>query len=115
MTFRAKLKTDFRSIFLNLDEHAENVTYTPHGSAAKVIKAIVNRGPLDANSQDGGRMIERKCEILISTDTTYGAESINEGDDKFSLPVHEGGVAVDWAVNRIIKKDSGAWQLELQR
>ena len=44
MAFKDNLAQDVAETFLNSDEFAEEITYTPKGGAAKVIKALVKIG-----------------------------------------------------------------------
>ena len=81
MSFKDNLKRDALNSFLNVDEFAEAISYTPKGGTQKTIKAIVNRKRLNPASEDTGRILQNTIEIFITNDLTYGLASINKGGD----------------------------------
>lgn len=115
MTFKSDLAQDAAKTFLNSDEFAEEITYTPKGGTAKVIKAVVNRKRIDPASEDAGRILINQCEIFIANDATAGVTSVNKGGDLVSLAEAIGGTQIDWVVADILAQDEGAWQLLLQK
>jgi len=115
MAFKSDLAQDAAKTFLNSDEFAEDVTYTPKGGVAKVIKAVVNRKRIDPASEDAGRILINQCEIFIANDAVSGIASINKGGDLVSLAEVIGGHLVNWVVADILVQDEGAWQLLLQK
>lgn len=115
MTFKTKLDTDVANKFLNTDEFAELITYTPYGGVEKSIKAIVTRKRLDPDSQDQGRLLSNQVEICIANDSAYGVTTINKGQDKISLPAVIGGSNSDWLIIDIVDHDSAMWRLLAQK
>jgi len=115
MAFKDNLAQDAAKIFLNSDEFAEEITYTPKGGAAKVIKALVNRKRIDPAYEDAGRILLNQFEIFIANDETFGIASINKGGDLVSLAEFIGGAAIDWVVADILGQDEGVWHLLLQK
>lgn len=111
MTFKTKLDDDVKNKFLNTDEFAESVTYTPYGGVAKSIKAIVTRNRLNPDSQNQGHILTNQVEIQIANDSTYGVTAINKGQDKVSLPALIGGSNSDWLIIDIVEHDSAMWKL----
>lgn len=103
------------NIFLNSDEFAEEITYTPNGGSPITINAIVTRSRLDPAEEDGGRILQNQCEIQIANDATDGVTSVDKGNDMVSLPAVVGGDSVEWVVIDILEADEGAWHLLLQR
>ncbi|MFA5346131.1 MAG: hypothetical protein WC315_07650 [Candidatus Omnitrophota bacterium] len=115
MAFKDNLAQDATKTFLNSDEFAEEITYTPKGGIAKVIKALVNRKRIDPAYEDAGRVLLNQFEIFIANDETSGVASINKGEDLVSLAEVIGGISIDWVVADILGQDEGAWHLLLQK
>ena len=115
MSLKQGLSQDIINCFLNTDEHAETITYTPKGSTAKEIKAIVNRRRVEPAAEDSSRSLYREVEIIIANDSVHGVTSVNKGQDEVSLPEVIGGPAISWVVVDILTQDEGAWQLLLQK
>jgi hypothetical protein len=115
MAFKENLAQDAVKTFLNSDEFAEKITYTPKGGSVKVIKALVNRKRIDPASEDAGRVLLNQCEIFIANDETAGVASINKGGDLVSLAEVLDQATVDWVVADILGQDEGAWHLLLQK
>jgi hypothetical protein len=115
MAFKDNLAQDVAETFLNSDEFAEEITYTPKGGAAKVIKALVNRKRIDPAYEDAGRVLLNQCEIFIANDETSGVASVNKGEDLVSLAEVIGGAVIDWVVADILGQDEGVWHLLLQK
>ncbi len=115
MAFKDNLAQDAAKTFLNSDEFAEEITYTPKGGIAKVIKALVNRKRIDPAYEDAGRVLLNQFEIFIANDETSGVASINKGEDLVSLAEVIGGTSIDWIVADILGQDEGAWHLLLQK
>lgn len=115
MSFKDQFSTDANNCFLNTEEFAEEITYTPKGGNAKAIKAIVNRKRIDPAYEDAGRVLLNQCEIFIANDETVGVATINKGGDLVLLPEVIGGPLVNWVVADIVGQDEGIWQLLLQK
>ncbi|MEI8350091.1 MAG: hypothetical protein WCI77_08045 [Candidatus Omnitrophota bacterium] len=114
-TFKEILDNDVKNVFLNTNEFAESITFTPYGGTAKSIKAIVQRSRLDPASEDTGRSLLNQAEIFIANDSVEGVTSINKGQDKVSLPATIGGSSSNWLVVDIIDHDSAIWHLLIQK
>lgn len=115
MTFRTQLQDDAKNCFMNTDEFAETISYTPYGGSARSITAVIVRDPLQRSEQDGGRIAGREFEIFILNDATYGVSSVLKGQDKVSFPVHLGETAVSFVVADIISKDDAVFHLRAIR
>jgi len=115
MTLKAQIINDSVSCFLNNDEFAEMITYTPKGGVGKSIRAQVFRRGIVPASEDTGRVLQGQVEIYIANDATYGVTSINKGGDTVSLPERTGGVSVTYSVADILQQDEGLWHLLLQK
>jgi hypothetical protein len=115
MSFKDELNNDAVNVFLNSNEGAEEISYTPYGGSPKIIKAIVNRQRLSPAGEDTGRALLNQVEIMIANKVDGGVMSINKGGDTVSLPERVGGIAIDWNVADILGQDEGMWHLLLQK
>ena len=115
MTLKSQLPEDAKSTFLNSDEFAESITYTPNSGSPKVIKALVVRERLQADGPDQGRVLNRQAEIYIANDAAQGITSVDKGNDTVSFPVFVEGSAVSWKVVEVLGKDEGMWHLAVMR
>ena len=115
MSFKDQLAADAVNIFLNANEFAEEITYTPKGESAKTIKAIVDRKRSDAADQGLGRIAQNQAEISIANDATNGVASVDKGDDEVSFPEVIGGPVISWSVIDILAMDEGMWRLLVEK
>jgi len=109
MLFKDQIASDAVNVFLNSDEFAESISYTPRGGVAKIVKAIVNRGQVVVSAQDTQRLGHDQIEIFISTDSTNGIQIVSK-QDTFTAPGLNGAV-VPWGVIKILDSDPGMWHL----
>jgi len=115
MALKQGLSQDIINCFLNTDEFAEEIAYTPKGGSPKTIKALVNRRRIEPATEDSSRTLYKEVEIIIANDPVYGVASVNKGQDEVSLPEVMGGPVISWVVVDILSQDEGAWQLLLQK
>lgn len=115
MAFKENLAQDAAKTFLNSNEFAEDITYTPKGGTAKTIKAIVNRKRIDPAYEDAGRILLNQSEIFIANDEASGVASVNKGGDLVSFAEVIGGALIEWVVVDILGQDEGMWHLLLQK
>ncbi len=115
MSFKDQIKTDFFNIFLNPDEFAEEISYTPKGGASKTIKAIIVRQRLDTDQLGRGQILQNQAEIYIARDVTLGIASVNKGDDEVSFSEIPGEAAISWAVIDILKATEAFWHLRVRK
>ena len=115
MALKQGLSQDIINCFLNTDEFAEEIAYTPKGGLPKTIKALVNRRRIEPATEDSSRTLYKEVEIIIANDPVYGVASVNKGQDEVSLPEVMGGPVISWVVVDILSQDEGAWQLLLQK
>ena len=115
MSFKNELSKDMINTFLNTDEFAETVVYTPKGEAPREIKAIVNRRRIEPRAEDMGRVLTKEVELIVANDAEAGIVSVNKGQDEVSFPEVTGGPAISWIVTDILNQDEGAWHLLLQK
>ncbi len=110
MTFKSQLKEDVLKCFLNINEFAENITYTPAGGQARIIKALVNRGTISPSKEDSLRTLQNQAEIFVLNDETAGISSINKKDDKIILADFEGD-SKECRIVEVLDKDDALWHL----
>jgi hypothetical protein len=115
MTLKAKIQDDAKVAFLNNDEFAESITYTPNGGSPKAVKALVVRERLQADGPDQGRVLNRQAEVYVANDATEGVISVDKGNDTVSFPVFVEGSAVSWRVVEVLGKGEGMWHLAVMR
>lgn len=111
MSLKTQLKYDAMNCFLNTDESAEDITYSPYGGTNKSIKAVVNRQRISPAGEDGGRTLVNDMEIMIANDDTYGMTTIKKGFDKVIIPKTVGGDNATFVVADILGQDEGMWHL----
>ncbi len=115
MSFKDQLNDDVISVFLNSNEMAEQITYTPYNGSPKFIKAIVNRQRLNPAGEDTGRLLQNQAEIMIANKVDGGVISVNKGGDKVTFPERVGAADVDWIVIDILNQDEGMFHLLCQK
>lgn len=95
MTFKTRVASDVKDVFLNADEFAETITYTPHGGAAQTINAIVIRDPAEPDEGGlGGQEYSLYADVTIATEDVASAGT----DDVLAFPKAAGGSNVNWNV-----------------
>lgn len=114
-SFKEQLVADAVNTFLNSDEFAETIAYTPKDGEERLIRAIVDRQIISPAGEDTGRLLQNQVKITIANSETYGVISVNKGEDKVSLPERIGGPDVDFIVIDILSQDEGMWSLLLQK
>lgn len=79
MTLREQMQADVSAVFLNTNEHAETITYTPYRGVARSIVAIVNEDVLSPDNE-GVREQEHSIAVFTSRDGTTGIDAPQAGD-----------------------------------
>jgi hypothetical protein len=115
MTLKSQIAQDAVNAFLNTNEFAEEITYTPKGGAPKIIKAVIIRKRLDPAYEDTGRVLINQGEVFVANDAVSGVASINKGGDIVSFAETIGGTAINWIVADILDHDEGLWHLLVQK
>lgn len=110
MSLRDAILGDSESVFLNLGEFAENITYTPQGGSPKTIKAVIVLKTLEPVGENTGRTLSRQAEVYILNDAVKGIDSVNKKDDRLILNDSEGNTQTA-RVNEVLAKDDGFWHL----
>lgn len=115
MTLKSQLSQDAISVFLNTDEFAEEVTYTPYGGTPSNIKAIIDRPRIRPAGLDAGGTLVNDIEIHIANHATYGVTSIKKGFDSVVLQRVVGGDNEIFKVIDILGQDEGMWHLLVRK
>lgn len=112
------LEDEFISVQLGADNpFRESVSYTPSGSTAKTIYAIVSRSGSSKISTK--RSTERAgaaydYEMLISCNATSGIQYVVPGKDKVSITAPEFAETNTFTVAGIVSKTAMCWHLGLR-
>lgn len=110
MRLKDQMALDAKAVFLNSGEFAEEITYTPAGGTAKLIRAVIVRKELSPSDEVNGRSLKNQVEVYISTDPLEGISFINRRDDRITLSDVE-GISKEARINDILGKDEGLWHL----
>ncbi len=110
MTFKSQTSQDASNTFLNTNEFAEEITYTPAGGEARIIKALVNRGKIIPNKEDSLRTLQNQAELFVLNDAASGISLINKKDDKIKLTDLEGDLK-ECRIAEVLDKDEALWHL----
>jgi hypothetical protein len=110
MSFKDQLSQDSINTFLNTDEFAEEITYTPSGGAPKAVRAVVVREGLEPSSENMSRSLRKQAELYIANDDVSGVTAIDKKDDRVTLNDVE-GTPRDARINEVLSGDEGMWHL----
>jgi hypothetical protein len=101
------------SVFFNVAEFAELVTYNVDGGNSYQIPAIVDRNPPDKMDEDG-HTLTNYIEVTIGNNADNGMIAVGTNRDTITLTPKLGGSAREHLVEKIIKQDAGAWHLAVR-
>jgi len=110
MSFKTQAADDGKKVFLNSSEFAEEITYTPAGAQAKVIKAVVVREGLAPGDENLNRSLRKQAELYIACDDVEGVLQIDKKDDRVTLADAE-GIEREARVTEVVGKEEGMWHL----
>ena len=110
MSLKDQLPLDSVNTFLNADEFAEEITYTPSGGVPKIIKAVIVREGLEPSSENASRSLRKQAEIHIANDDVNGVTQVDKKDDRVTLNDVEGS-AREARINEVLASDNGMWHL----
>lgn len=122
MTLKASIAADAATVFCNVDDFAEAVTYYPHryfgeeARADRSINAMVEREALESFSEDAGQDVAPVFRVHVANSTTLGINSdeIDLGGDKLGFPPRDGKTAVVKSIIKIESQDPGMMVLLCQ-
>jgi len=104
MTLKEQMSADVSAVFLNTNEFAQAVTYTPSGGGGSSINAVFDESADPSYEEDGKIKIRRGTLVISIADV--------------SAPAHGDAVTVSseaWEVLSITWKDAYMASLELRR
>lgn len=93
--------------FLNVDEFAEEVTYTPADGDPVVIKAVVVRQEINSGGENASRTLRNQAELFVSVADVV---NVDRCGDRFTLKDVE-GLNREARVAEILGHDDGMWHL----
>ena len=112
MGFLDDAMADDAAALVDSDVFGESVTYTPLGSSAVTINAVIDRSP--PVLRDGsGKLRRPKMTAWIRNHATAGRTSINTGGDTITVAYRKGGTAEAFLVKGPLEQDAAGWLLEL--
>jgi hypothetical protein len=110
MSFKDQLPQDAVSTFLNTEEFAEEITYTPSVGSPKTIKAVIVREGLEPSSENASRSLRKQAEVYIANDDVDGVTAIDKKDDRITLNDVD-GTPREARINEVLGGDEGIWHL----
>ncbi len=115
MSLHDLIATDAATVFCNVDDFAEAITYYPRGQLiGREINAVVAREQITALTEDGGQVVLPVWQIHVANDESLGVSSteLNLGGDKFAFPPRDGQAAVSKTITQLLIQDNGMLVLE---
>lgn len=102
MTFKESIASDLANVFLNDDEFADEIIYTPSGASPSTIKVVIQYGQED---NPGRGTVSSVADVLVSkadiSNPQYG-DKITIGSDI-------------WSVITVLAKDSCVSQISIRK
>ena len=110
--FRDQLDADMEDVFLNVDEFAEMITWTPKGGEAATITALVRRSRLSTRPTDGSVALSWPVTITVRR---LDVEPFNRNGDTVSVSEVYGGTPVTWRASHLIAQNPTALTIGLSK
>jgi outer membrane protein W len=114
MTFRAQQVLDAANALCNPAEFGESLSYTPSGSSAVTVRALVERPQKGADAQDNNRL-ERAVVVTVSKSASLGVASVTVGGDKVAVEVPIGATSQNYRVTELLYEDDAVFRLRAVR
>ena len=102
MTFKESLASDAKAVFLNTDEYADSVTYTPVSGTPSTIPCVLLFGMEQSQGRGGVSSVADALVARSDVDIPAYGDTITLDD-------------VVWKVVAILAKDSAVSQLSLRK
>jgi hypothetical protein len=114
MTLHDLIASDAATVFCNVSDFAEAVTYIQKDGWERCINAVVERVQYQALAEDGGQVVLATWQVHVANDSELGISSteLNLGGDKISFPPRDGQEAVSKTVLQLLTQDHGMLVLE---
>lgn len=121
MSLKDTMREDASSVFCQLDDFAENVTYRPHrffGEEARpdrTIRAVVIRESETVLSEDGDTIVPVWAVHVVNSETLgIASEELDTGRDEILLPPRDNQTPEARTIVRIVEQDQGMITLQCQ-
>jgi hypothetical protein len=112
MTLRDVMESDVTDVFLNTDEHAESITYTPKGGTARTITAIIDEDAQFIATQTDAALADMAA-IYATRDPLTGIDQPQLGD---TITFTRSGLVIVWAwTGETGDADEFSWWLVFKR
>lgn len=108
MTFKDLIASDVANVFMDTDEYAEPVTYTPDGGSAVTVDAVVNVGGKSEDPTVGGTESISVIEVNLPRDATTGI-----ADPSLDATITHN--SLDYKVTEILGQDDDMTRLSCVR
>lgn len=104
-TLKEQMAADMQNVFLNTNDFAISVTYTPTGGEAKTISMVLDFDPREMENEERGRVLLRSGRGLLAK---ADVAAVTIGD-----AVTIGGA--EWNVSGIEGEDDVSWEIGIRR
>jgi len=113
MSLHDTIQADAATVFCNVNDFAEAVTYHKRNGLARSINAVVQREAFAINPEDGDT-ITPVFEVHVANDSTDGISSdeLNIGGDMLAFAVRVGKAVERRSIVRLMSHDEGMLVLE---
>jgi hypothetical protein len=113
MTLHDMIQADASTVFCNVNDFAEVVTYYARHGSAREINVQVFRDALGVFAEDGDTVLPT-FEIHVKNDSTLGisSEELNLGGDSIEFAMRVGQAKARRSITRLISHDEGMVVLE---
>ena len=113
MTLHDMIQADASTVFCNVNDFAEVVTYYARHGSAREMTVQVFRDAFGVLAEDGDTVLPT-FEIHVKNDSTLGisSEELNVGGDSIEFAVRVGQAKARRSITRLISHDEGMLVLE---
>ena len=115
MTFKEQVEADVAAVFLNEDEFAESITYTPTGGVARTILAIVDRQDETIEYRDGGQVRVRVREIHVADHATTGIDYDSLALQTDTVTITDDSASELWPILEVVDRELGMFGVRVER
>jgi len=119
VTLQDQIVTDGATVFCNLDDFAETVTYYPYhfiddvAREPRVISAVVIREQIAVFSEDGDTVTPVfEVHVINSSTTGISSDELDLGGDQIELPPRDGKPAEKRTITLLTTQDTGMLVLQ---
>lgn len=112
MTLRDSIQDDALTVFLQVDDFAEEVIYHPGNGSARNIKAVVIRESQSQMAEIDGVVLPYTV-IHVANNATTGISSdeLDEGQDQIEFAVRHGQTPQRRTIMELLNQDEGMLEL----